>query len=206
MKSFRPSLLFALSPLVFLLTSCGHVWSTSEDFVRSDTPLAQVNGAEIFPRLVPIGGDVGLSLNAMVYFAGSEHAAGPYEIFVVARGKTDVHETLTIRELRIHAPYGATEVIPYSMLGNPIEFRKTTDPAITQATYKADLAWDAGEFEGSGAVEFEIEASVAANGRTQTRTFRSKLHPQVRKDRKFGSITGELWRAARRQKELIPTR
>jgi|GEM_PF-2650190 len=198
----------ALAVFAGLLTSCGHVWQEREDFVRDPydaQPIPTINGATVFPQLEPTGGEVGLALNAMVYFAGSETATGPYQIRIVGHGKPGVHATMTVRELRLHAPYGAVEQIPYSMLGNPVPFEKTTDASMSQAIYLCPLAWDAGDFQVAGpGVNVEVEAEVVGvDGRSQTRSFRTLLKPQVRKQRNYGSVAGELWRAAGRKDEII---
>ncbi len=189
----------------YFLTGCGNIWTNQEAFVPEEKPMPVINGATLFPKIIPVGGKVKFSLNTLVYFAGVEDASGPYAIYIVAHGKPGFHETLTVREIKLHTSYGKTESVPYSMLGNPIQFRQTTDPSIAQTVFGCDLVWNPGKWQDVGPVDMEVEATVTAEGKSETLTFTCHLEPQIRKKRHFETLGGEFLRVIQRKRRLIKT-
>ena len=194
--------LFALAA-AFMLSSCGNIWSTQETFVAGKNPVSSINGATIFPQLVPMGGEVKFGLNTMVYFAGVEEASAPYAIYVIAHGTPGIHEDLVIDDLKLHTSYGETEPLPASMLGKPVAFCKTTDSSVVQAIFGCDVVWHPGEWDEAGPVEVEVKATITASGTPQTHTFTQRLNPAIRKEKQFESIGGEFFRVLRRKAKLV---
>jgi hypothetical protein len=202
------AVLLACLPLVgaAFLTGCGNIWTTQQAFIASKNPVSSLNGATIFPHLVPMGGEVKFGLNTMVYFAGVEQAAAPYAIYVIAHGTPGVHESLVIDDLKLHTSYNKTEPLPDDMLGKSIPFTKTTDPAIAQATFGCNVVWHPGQWDQVGPVNVEITATVIANGTSQTHTFTHQLDPTIRKEKQFESIGGDFLRVIRGKEKLVDNR
>lgn len=177
--------------LVFVLTSCGHVFTKSEGYAESSH--ADVNGAKINAAFQPNGGTPGLSFSAMIYMAGSAKLEGPFLWRVQAEGVDGVHEALTVHRVKVLTEKTKrAEWFPTKYLGKeqPFETYKKT-PGVTYAYLQMPGELKVMPAE-DGKISLLVDVSVKTKARTERKSLSFKMAPSQTKDTEFIFIPTEI--------------
>jgi len=195
MKQFPHSaLIVAATGASLLLCSCGHVREKSRAYIPSSTDAAQVGGARVITRLDPQGGNTGLSLSAMVYFAASFKTEGPYQVVVAAQGREDLHQWLEIKSIRFRTASGKSNHVPASAFKEAIFFEPTSVAGTVQAVYRSPIEFTP-DWEQDGAVTVEVDLSIADSNRQFPGRIRQTFTPQNLTKTEFVNVIAEIGRA-----------
>lgn len=195
MKDLLHPLLLSLALLFFLSSSlgCGHVFLKKSTYEQDKTNGAEVNGATIFSELEPVGGDGGLSLSAMVYFAGSAKLEGPFDWSIVAHGNQGEHQTLRINAVNVRTEKTKrNEWFPKNELGIDCKFkpsRKNKGKAIAKFKFPGTLEVNP---EQDGKIFLTVDLTVISSTRRVDSRVRFELQPCQKNEVDFIFVPGEL--------------
>jgi len=166
----------------------------SRAYVPSSTEATQVNGARVITRLDPQGGDSGLSLSAMVYFAASFKTEGPYQVVVAAQGREGVHQWLEIKSVRFLTATGRTQQMPASTFEEAVFFESTSVPETVQAVYRSAMQFTP-DWEQDGAVTLDVDLVIADRTRRVPARIRQTFRPEELTKTEFVNVLGDIGRA-----------
>lgn len=139
------------------------------------------------------GGDGGLSLSAMVYFAGSAKLEGPFDWSIVAHGNQGEHEILRVNAVNVKTEKTQrNEWFPKKELGIDCKFkpsRKDKAKAIAKFKFPGTLEVNP---EQDGKIFLTVDLTVISSARRVDTRVRFELQPSEKSEVDFIFVPGEV--------------
>lgn len=120
-------------PVLLLLPSCVHVFTTHYDY-RSAGPAPAVGGSAFRVEFIPKGTESGLALSAMVVGGAMVAEVGPYQMRLHAFGKAGDQEWFEVKSLRLSGAEGFNAAMEARGFQGRAEFKAAKTPGVTRAS------------------------------------------------------------------------
>ena len=188
---------FLASILSLCLSSCGHIYTKSHSYQKSDA--VTINGASVGGALKPEGGKGGVGLSAMVYMAAAATLDGPFRWRIEAEGKDGVHQSLQVHRIKvITSETNRNEWYPSEYLGEAVPFKAyKKEPGKAFANFQMQGKLNVYP-RTDGDITIIADISVSSTEKTERRQVRFKLASGTQKDVEFISLPAEIIKGSRK--------
>ncbi len=146
-----------------------HVRETKESYAPvGSAPV--INGAAISAEFVPLEATGAMSASAMVLGAARARLIGPWEVYLLAKGKPGEQVSMVVHTAAFRTDRGQAEAVPARLLGRSTRFSPSRLAGVTQAAYRIPAELEA-DFTKDKSIQLTLDVSVSTSASTQRKRF-----------------------------------